>query len=187
MPPAFILSQDQTLHCNMSNSISSICANPACGKAFVFFRFSLLSSFQRTFSWPPLFRSNSNIIPYPVIKVNNFFHFFWNYFLSFLVASCCFPEQLEYNTISDIPLSTTFWKFFKKIEISFETKYGAPDRSRTHNLLIRSQTLYPIELRALFKNNMAEEEGFEPPRRSHALLVFKTSPFSRTWVFLHCS
>ena len=27
--------------------------------------------------------------------------------------------------------------------------YGAPDRSRTHNLLIRSQTLYPIELRAL--------------------------------------
>ena len=26
---------------------------------------------------------------------------------------------------------------------------GAPNRSRTHNLLIRSQTLYPIELRAL--------------------------------------
>ena len=26
--------------------------------------------------------------------------------------------------------------------------FGAPDRSRTHNLLIRSQTLYPIELRA---------------------------------------
>ena len=27
---------------------------------------------------------------------------------------------------------------------------GAPERSRTHNLLIRSQTLYPIELRAHF-------------------------------------
>src|SRR6476659_7339893 len=26
--------------------------------------------------------------------------------------------------------------------------YGAPERSRTHNLLIRRQTLYPIELRA---------------------------------------
>ena len=26
---------------------------------------------------------------------------------------------------------------------------GAPERSRTPNLLIRSQTLYPIELRAL--------------------------------------
>ena len=31
---------------------------------------------------------------------------------------------------------------------------------------------------------MAEKEGFEPPRRSHALSVFKTDPFSRTWVFL---
>ena len=31
---------------------------------------------------------------------------------------------------------------------------------------------------------MAEEEGFEPPRRFHALSVFKTDPFSRAWVFL---
>ena len=37
----------------------------------------------------------------------------------------------------------------------------------------------------IFKFNMAEEEGFEPPRRSHALSVFKTDPFSQTWVFLH--
>ena len=29
-------------------------------------------------------------------------------------------------------------------------KYGAPGRTRTLNLLIRSQTLYPIELRALY-------------------------------------
>ena len=28
------------------------------------------------------------------------------------------------------------------------SRYGAPDKSRTHNLLIRSQVLYPIELRA---------------------------------------
>ena len=33
-------------------------------------------------------------------------------------------------------------------ELHPEKLYGAPDRSRTHNLLIRSQTLYPIELRA---------------------------------------
>ena len=39
----------------------------------------------------------------------------------------------------------------------------------------------------IFKFNMAEEEGFEPPRRFHALSVFKTDPFSRTWVFLHFS
>ena len=31
---------------------------------------------------------------------------------------------------------------------------------------------------------MAEEEGFEPPRRFLDLLVFKTSPFSQAWVFL---
>lgn len=34
-------------------------------------------------------------------------------------------------------------------KLSYFPKYnGAPERSRTHNLLIRSQTLYPIELRA---------------------------------------
>jgi hypothetical protein len=31
---------------------------------------------------------------------------------------------------------------------------------------------------------MAEEEGFEPPRAVTPLSVFKTDPFSRTWVFL---
>ncbi len=35
-------------------------------------------------------------------------------------------------------------------KLSYSPLYGAPDRSRTHNLLIRSQTLYPIELRAHF-------------------------------------
>ena len=32
---------------------------------------------------------------------------------------------------------------------------------------------------------MAEEKGFEPLRRLHDLPVFKTGPFSQTWVFLH--
>ena len=32
---------------------------------------------------------------------------------------------------------------------------------------------------------MAEEKGFEPLRRFLDLLVFKTSPFNQTWVFLH--
>ena len=31
---------------------------------------------------------------------------------------------------------------------------------------------------------MAEEEGFEPLRGLTRLSVFKTDPFSRTWVFL---
>jgi hypothetical protein len=37
----------------------------------------------------------------------------------------------------------------------------------------------------LFRAVMAEEEGFEPPRRFPDLSVFKTDPFSQTWVFLH--
>ena len=32
---------------------------------------------------------------------------------------------------------------------------------------------------------MEEEEGFDPPRGMTRLSVFKTDPFSRTWVFLH--
>ena len=31
---------------------------------------------------------------------------------------------------------------------------------------------------------MEEVEGFEPPRDSRRLSVFKTDPFSQTWVFL---
>jgi hypothetical protein len=31
---------------------------------------------------------------------------------------------------------------------------------------------------------MEEEEGFEPPRAVTPLSVFKTDPFSQTWVFL---
>ena len=39
-------------------------------------------------------------------------------------------------------------------------KNGAPERSRTPNLLIRSQTLYPIELRAHIKKlNGAEDRN----------------------------
>ncbi len=33
-----------------------------------------------------------------------------------------------------------------------------------------------------FKEQMAGDKGFEPPRAVKPLLVFKTSPFSQTWV-----
>ena len=36
-------------------------------------------------------------------------------------------------------------------------------------------------MRKLFE---MEEEGFEPPRGMNRLSVFKTDPFSRTWVLL---
>ena len=35
-----------------------------------------------------------------------------------------------------------------------------------------------------FLEKMAEVEGFEPPREFPRLSVFKTDPFSRTWVNL---
>jgi hypothetical protein len=60
------------------------------------------------------------------------------------------------------------------------TSSGAPERSRTSNLQIRSLTLYPIELQALSfigfairslpspkdqdKHSMVERVGFEPTR-----------------------
>ena len=44
--------------------------------------------------------------------------------------------------------------FCKDIFIFFSYLcYGAPARSRTQNLLVRSQALYPIELQAQFLNS----------------------------------
>ena len=45
--------------------------------------------------------------------------------------------------------------------------YGAPERSRTHNLLIRSQTLYPIELRAHIIN------GAEDRNRTGTVVTYR--------------
>ena len=36
----------------------------------------------------------------------------------------------------------------------------------------------------VFVEKMEEVEGFEPPRDLTPLSVFKTDPFSRTWVYL---
>src|SRR5690606_28121641 len=42
-----------------------------------------------------------------------------------------------------------------------------------------------VHLSPIFMHSiMVEEEGFEPPRGLTRLSVFKTDPFSRTWVFL---
>ncbi len=49
---------------------------------------------------------------------------------------------------------------------------------------LRPSGYEPDELPLLYLAIMAETEGFEPSRDFHPLLVFKTSPFSRTWVSL---
>src|SRR5699024_4681654 len=56
--------------------------------------------------------------------------------------------------------------------------YGSR-RNRTADTRIFSPLLYRLSYRT-----NKEEEGFEPPRALTPLLVFKTNPFSRTWVFL---
>jgi hypothetical protein len=54
------------------------------------------------------------------------------------------------------------------------------------NSLQNCNEFYLQYLCALVHHNlkMEEEEGFEPPRGMTRLSVFKTDPFSRTWVFL---
>lgn len=49
---------------------------------------------------------------------------------------------------------------------------GAPDRSRTHNLLIRSQTIYPIDLRAHYLSfkKMVAPAGIEPATQGFSVL-----------------
>ena len=66
-----------------------------------------------------------------------------------------------------IELTTSAWKA-EVLPLNYTRiyfKFGAPGRSRTHNLLIRSQTLYPIELRAHMKLiDLVRPRGLEPPR-----------------------
>jgi hypothetical protein len=51
---------------------------------------------------------------------------------------------------------------------------GTPRRTRTPSLLVRSQTLYPIELWAL--QSVAEREGFEPSVRLPVQLLSRQLP-----------
>ena len=59
-------------------------------------------------------------------------------------------------------------------------KNGASGRDWTADTRIFSPVLYRLSYRSI----VAEKEGFEPPRGFLPLSVFKTDPFSRTWVFL---
>lgn len=70
--------------------------------------------------------------------------------------------------------------------------YGCGGRIRTYDLRIMSPTSCQLlhsaiknwwELKEINKRtHMAGNEGFEPPRAVKPLVVFKTTPFSQTWV-----
>ena len=66
---------------------------------------------------------------------------------------------------------TTPWSQTKcSTKLSYIPKNGAPERSRTPNLLIRSQTLYPIELRALF---IFLKNGAENRNRTGTVVTYR--------------
>ena len=50
---------------------------------------------------------------------------------------------------------------------------------------VNRYTTGPTYYVLLIELKMEEVEGFEPPRGVTRLSVFKTDPFSRTWVYLH--
>ena len=75
---------------------------------------------------------------------------------------------LNYTRIIEMVGKTGFepaapWSQTKcSTKLSYFPPTNAPERSRTPNLLIRSQTLYPIELRA--QKTMVPRTGIEPVR-----------------------
>ena len=52
-------------------------------------------------------------------------------------------------------------------------EYGAPSRSRIHNLLIRSQTLYPVELWAHFIKFVLKRNGAEDRNRTGTVVTYR--------------
>ena len=72
-----------------------------------------------------------------------------------------------------------------KKDCNLQSLCSCGSRTRTDDLWVMSPTSYQAALSCdVSFLILAEEKGFEPLRRFHDLLVFKTSPFSQTWVFL---
>ena len=66
--------------------------------------------------------------------------------LAYRHTPVCLSLVVELTVVSSNPLS--LFLYIKKLHNgSFWNKYGALGGVRTHNLLIRSQMLYPVELR----------------------------------------
>jgi hypothetical protein len=66
------------------------------------------------------------------------------------------PNQVLYQA-ELLPVPEVFISFHSFI-LACRRISGAPERSRTPNLLIRSQTLYPIELRAQYVKTFGAAE-----------------------------
>ena len=110
MPPAFILSQNQTLKFNCLKSLlakSSNGSNYLLSLCWLAFKVTLFKYFEKI---------NGNYLSFAYCQIKS--HFFLIPFLIFLKqATACTawlpPRQLVYNTTSLLPLSTIFSCFFK--------------------------------------------------------------------------
>ncbi|MDF2855013.1 MAG: hypothetical protein K0Q87_864 [Neobacillus sp.] len=73
--------------------------------------------------------------------------------------------------------------FFLAVKLSIGSK-GTRNLKYKKPTTISCSGLISSFMRMSFLVKMEEEEGFEPPRGMTRLSVFKTDPFSQTWVFL---
>ena len=76
--------------------------------------------------------------------------------------------------------SVTDWHVNRLHHQTLLNYFGCGSRIWTYDLRVMSPTSYQTAP----SREMAEKEGFEPPRDFHPLSVFKTDPFNRAWVFL---
>ena len=65
---------------------------------------------------------------------------------------------------------STKLSYFPNLGAEFFKKYGAPERTRTSNRLIRSQVLYPIELRA---HDAIDVNGAEDRNRTGTVVTYR--------------
>ena len=89
---------------------------------------------------------------------------------------------IEKKRVTRIELATTAWKAVV-LPLNYTRKIkNCGGRIRTYDLRVMSPTRCQLLHPAIIKK---EDEGFEPPHGLTRLSVFKTDPFSQTWVILH--
>ena len=139
MPPAFILSQNQTLKFNCLKSLLAKSNNGSnyflLSLCWLAFKVTLFKYFEKI---------NGNYLSFAYCQIKS--HFFLIPFLIFLKqATACTawlpPRQLVYNTTTLFPLSTIFLHFFKVFLKNFSTIFF---RSPALTACLSYHIFYPL-------------------------------------------